>query len=121
MSVPVWPAGLPQEPIKSGYSEQFPDNLLRSSSESGVAKVRRKGATPPFKITVTMLLTAGQRLMLQSFARDTLLDGALRFEFVHPVDDVTFEARLVPADKGLYTIKPHGLDYQVTLNMEVLP
>jgi hypothetical protein len=121
MAIPEWPSALPAAPLKTGYSEQYPNNLLRSSSEAGVAKVRRKGATPPFTISVTFKLSQAQRLILQSFAGETLQDGALRFAFTHPLDGVSFEARLLPDGNSLYKVTPHGIDYLATLELEILP
>lgn len=120
MAIPRWPTTLPLRPLKAGFSEQYPNNLLRSDSEAGVTKVRRKGAAKPWLLTVPLSLTATQRQILISFVKDTLFDGALRFAFSHPVTDADVEVRIVPGD-GLFEISPAGLKYVTTIKLEVLP
>lgn len=122
MAIPVWPLTLPQTGLRTGYEENFPNNLLISQGDVGTGKVRVKGATPPFTFTVPMEMTTAQRGILKTFVQSTLKDGALRFEFTHPVDGTTFEARIVPvSDESLYTATPYGLNYMVSLKLMVLP
>jgi hypothetical protein len=122
MAIPVWPPGLPQESLTNGYSENFPNNLVRYSGESkAVGKVRRRGATPPFTYKASFFLSLDQRDLLRNFVQYTLKDGALRFEFFHPIDRGVIEARIIPDGENLYTITPLLDGYTVTLNIEVLP
>ena len=58
---------------------------------------------------------------MSSFIQDTLLDGALRFSFIHPIEETAIELRLIPSGKHLYTVTRYGLDFVTTLNFEVLP
>lgn len=122
MAIPVWPTSLPQPLLRKGYQGGFPNNLLISEGESGAGKVRPKGATPPFPLTVAVRLTTAQLLILQTFVQDTLKDGSLRFELEHPVHETLVEVRLLPVsgDK-LYSETPDDLEFIVTMNMVVLP
>lgn len=121
MAIPVWPTSLPQDGMINGYNENYPNNLIRSEASAGVAKVRPKGATPPFSFSLGLLLTKAQRLILRDFVKNTLKDGALRFTFVHPVDGYEFEARIIPDGDNLYTVTPLKTNYMTTLKIEVLP
>lgn len=122
MTLPIWPVSLPQEPLRAGYTENYPSNLLRSEGSTGVAKVRRKGAPRPFSFTASFKVTAAQRVTLIQFVNVTLQEGALRFDYTHPVDGTAFEARIVPQGDNLFTLTPRkGSDFTTSLTFEVLP
>ena len=121
MTIPVWPTGLPQETMLYGYSEQYPDNTLRSESDAGVSKVRPKGATPPITFTRDVRLTTEQRGILKTFVYDTLKSGTLRFSFTHPVDGGEIELRMLPQGDSMYTISRYGTTFKTSLKFEILP
>jgi len=122
MAIPVWPTDLPQYTLMQGYSESYPNNLLMSEGDTGVGKVRRKGATPPFAFTRSFYLSKDQRNILANFVQFTLKDGALRFGFVHPVDGNLIEMRIMPVSADdLYTTSREGKVFFVTLRIKVLP
>ena len=121
MALPVWPSTLPQDTLFDGYVENYPNNLLRSEGDSGFGKVRKKGATPPFRFTRNIIISRTQRATLQTFIQSTLNDGALRFEFSHPLDGGTIEMRIVPQGDYLYSVTPYGHNFRVSFDIEVLP
>jgi hypothetical protein len=121
MTIPIWPTSLPQGTLMDGYNEEYPNNLLRFESDAGFGKTRNKGATPPFKFTKSIYLTHEQRVTLKNFVEHTLRNGALRFEYTHPMDDTTIEVRFVPSGEKLLDFKPFGLGFKVDLKLEILP
>lgn len=117
MSVPTWPASLPQRVDQNGYREGAADNVIRTDMAYGPQKRRRRGTAAPKPITIEVILDPDQWGTFLSFYEDTLNDGALSFEWVHPRTQETamfgftagYEARAV----GRYQI--------VSLPLEIMP
>lgn len=100
--MPFWPTALPQAPLKDGYSDTAPDQLLRSDMESGPAKVRRRGTAKPHVAACTYVFTDEEATIFEDFALGTLAGGALAFDWWHPVLARYVRARLVPSGDGLF-------------------
>ena len=121
MAAYTWPVGLPTKPLMDGYGESAGVLILRSPTDAGPAKMRRRGARPD-RLSVRYLLTADQVETLDTFVRGTL-KGTARFDYVHPRTGSTVEVRLVPGQDGdLYSLAPASpTHYSVSLALEVLP
>ena len=115
---PVWPATLPALTEVKNYSEQPPDTLLRSSTDTGPPKLRRRSTANIRPLSGVMLLTAAQTGILDTFFVDDLAGGALAFAGVHPRTGVAIRANL---KRPGYRARPGGLLYDVNLEIEVLP
>jgi len=125
MAIPVWPAELPQFPLRSGYQRTKPNLLRRHQPEQGPTLVEAKAVLGVDVITWPQNFTTAQRDLLQIFAYSTLRSGALRFALPNPDGgSETLECRIVPAsDSALYTeaaIMAKGM-HSITLTLEVLP
>lgn len=115
----TWPPSLPQTPQKN-FSEDVAADVLRTSMDAGVAKVRYRGLKPSV-LHVTFIMTSVQVNTLHTFIVDTLR-GTSRFGFTHPRTNAIVEARIVPQGDNQYTstyIAPGY--YSVNLQLEVLP
>lgn len=120
----IWPLALPQTPLVNGYKESQPSHLLRSQTDTGPAKVRRRGHAKPVSITATYLMTEQQLDLFDSFATGTIMGGALAFDWWDARNLRYVRARIVPQGEDvLYERQPHGttLRWQVTLRLEVFP
>lgn len=127
----IWPPALPQAPLAEGYSETIPSNLLRSETDTGPAKVRRRGTAKPYIISASYLLSTEECEVLDGFLVDTLGGGAICFDWPRPMfhrrEDGSFRyvrARIVPSGDGLYTKNfASGLvdRWNVTLSLEIFP
>lgn len=116
----VWPPSLPRAPRRDGYSEQGGANVLRTPMDAGPAKQRRRSRRPA-PVQCVYRLTADQVQTLTGFI-DNTLRGVARFGWPHPRTRQVVEARVVPAEQGLYTIAPVRAGWwDVTLSVEVLP
>ena len=75
---------LPQTPLLSDYQETFPNLVIRTQTEIGPAKVRKRftSAERPFKLS--MILTSSQATYFDTFFVDTCDGGAGEFTWVHP-------------------------------------
>ena len=118
MSVPVWPAELPQQLFVNGYSQSFAETTIKSEMDAGPAKVRRRFTAGVEPVSGTMLLTETQLGYLRTFFVDTLLGGSLRFSWTKPPAHTT-------ACEMRFTAPPSWTkvegDYEVNLSLEVLP
>jgi hypothetical protein len=115
-----WHTSLPQSLLVDGYRQEPADNLLRSQMDRGPAKVRKDSSAGPRPVSGSILVTAAQLATYKSFHKTTLLDGALRFNWVDPDDGTTaVEMRIVksswaPANKA-------ATRFIISLELEILP
>ena len=120
MTIPVWPEALPQYLIFNGYKEAPPDVVLASKMEIGPDKLRRRASNGPRPIQGKLPpLTSAQVDVLLDFYEIDLLDGSLRFSWLHPRTGAPAEFRFVSRPE------PTGDDasaaYTVALDLEILP
>lgn len=118
MIIPVWPSGLPQEILLNSYSESFPNNLLKTEMETGIAKVRRRMTSMSRPIDGGIVLTKAQVSTFKTFFNTTLSSGAYRFEWTDPITEATVEMRFTsqPTIKAL-----SGELFDISLPLEILP
>lgn len=116
----TWPNTLPQVPQR-GYSEQGGVNLVRSQTDTGPAKQRRRAASAN-KLSVSFLMTTAQVATFEDFVLNSL-KGVSRFYFTHPRLLTQQEVRIVPSGSGdEYTVDYHAPGYwMVKLTLEILP
>lgn len=119
MSVPDWPATLPQVLLVNGYQEGARDNALRSAMDSGPAKVRRRATAAARPVQGKLVMTAAELEIFKDFYADDLLDGSLRFSWMEPADGVTaVEMRFKEAPS--WSAADPGI-YEVNVSLEILP
>lgn len=116
----VWPPALPQVPQR-GFSESVGANIIRTPTDQGPAKQRRRSLRPS-TMGVSFLMTTAQVAILQDFLYDTL-QGVKAFDFIHPRTGYTVNTRVVPGQDGeLFKSTYAAPDYwTITLNFEILP
>lgn len=112
----VWPGSLPQLP-EYGWAERKLENRIRSETDSGPAKVRRRFTRATRQLSLSMLLTQAQVATLDTFHTSTLKDGSLRFDLVHPRTGLTNECRFTSPYE--VTEIAEGL-YRATIELEYL-
>ena len=123
MAVYRWPTNLPQKPQRDGYRRSLPNNLIRSSMDTGSDKVRKRGRFKPQNVSATYVLTDAQRNVLEDFVRNSLAEGAICFNWPHPELNKLVRARLKASNDGILDFQPFGntLVWQVTVNLEIWP
>jgi hypothetical protein len=116
----VWPPSLPQSPQK-GFTETGGVIILRTPTDAGPAKQRRRGEKPQV-MQVSFVMTTEQTQTLENFVKNTLR-GTARFGFTHPRLNSIVETRIVPQSSGdLYTFTYLAPGYwSVSLQLEILP
>lgn len=116
----VWTGSLPQTP-NTDFTETGGVNLIRSPTDAGPAKQRKRGNKPQV-MQMSFTMTPAQVITFEDFVKNTL-KGTARFGFPHPRLGTVVEARIIPQGSGdLYSISyVSPVRYIVSLQMEVLP
>ncbi len=116
----VWPPALPQVPQR-GFSESVGANIIRTPTDQGPAKQRRRSLRPS-TMGVSFLMTTAQVAILQDFLYDTL-QGVKAFDFTHPRTGYTVNTRVVPGQDGELFKSTYAAPgyWTITLNFEILP
>ena len=110
----MWPDSLPEYPQISGYSEKHQSNVVRSSMDTGPAKIRKRFTAIVEMWHVTMTLTSSQVETLETFYRAYC---ASSFDWVHPRTQDPATCRF--SSRPAYTAQENY--FQATFDIEVLP
>ncbi len=113
----AWPASLPQAPL-FGYNEEIGEVKVRTQTDSGPAKVRRRFTESVDRMTWGLALTESQFGDLLTFYKTTTSHGSQRFEITHPRTAALVEVRLV-GPPSFSNPKPNL--YKGSLVFEILP
>lgn len=118
MANPVWPNTLPQRVDAPSFKEKPGSNTIRTAMDVGSAKVRRRTTASVRTVDATMMLSRAERDALDAFYTDTLKDGSLAFDWLHPTTQLaaTFRFRDPPEFNAI-----SGTTYVATLPLEILP
>jgi hypothetical protein len=88
-----WPLTLQQKLNQASFSEQLGDTTLRSETEIGLAKVRRRFTKGVDKLTVTIDVEKDEVATFKTFYDTTLNGGVTPFEFNDPYTNTLTEFR----------------------------
>ena len=113
----VWPAGLPQG-MFIGLQDARVSSLVRSPTDAGIPKVRRRFTATLRVLSVPIVLTTSERTTFDTFYISTLAEGSLPFDWTDPIDGSTVEYRFrEPAE--FRTISTNL--WSAVLSLEMLP
>jgi hypothetical protein len=119
--MPAWPGTLPQKPLQSGFNESLKNLVITTQMDSGPAKVRRRFTAGVKKYSVSFLMTSDQLSTFEIFYNDTILGGALSFDFPDPRTGTTGIFR-IDMSQGAPKIQTNsGNQFFVEFAMEKLP
>lgn len=120
--MPEWPNTLPGIEIGAEMSQQ--DSVVKSPTEFGPGKRRKRFTATSQYYSGTMLLTKAQRDTLQTFFQNTLGFGALAFDFTNPEDNSTLVAArfMSPPSYSALVGGPGGVGlWRASVQLEILP
>lgn len=117
MSIPTWPATMPQNLLISGYSESPPSVVLRTTMDIGPVKLRRRTTSAIRPVTGEQVITSAQLAEFKAFYNTDLYGGALRFSWIDPVTEEAVEMRFTESPSWT----PEDGFYRLRLNLEILP
>lgn len=113
----IWPLTLPQYVDQDGYAQTTKNPLIRTDMEAGPAKVRLRYTAVPEEFNISLVMTKAQFEAFITFFKQTIHYGADIFTWRHPVTRGLSNCRFT----SMYNASPHGLDFKVTISMEILP
>ncbi|WP_119305216.1 hypothetical protein [Dongia deserti] len=121
MANPLWPASLPQDVLVDGYEHNWGVGTIRSQTDTGPAKQRRRFTAVPRPFKALTEVDRTQLATLYAFWRDTLAMGSLPFDWVYPPTQATVTFRFIsdepPRDRPL----PGAQLFEVSMNLEIMP
>lgn len=116
----AWPASLPATPLRIGFKETPPDLVIRSQTDLGPAKVRRRATAGVTRLDMAMLMTSTQLATFKTFMTADLSDRAVSFTHTHPITGAAITVRIVDPP----VIEPYSdlsLDWRISMIWEILP
>lgn len=115
----VWPASLPRKLLVDNFKTGTGDGRLRSSTDSAIAKVRRRFSAIPRPLSGTMFMSRDQLDAFRDFVRNDLAAGSLPFQFPAQGEDGTW---IVQFGQDMPSWVPKGPRYWiVSLDLVILP
>jgi len=112
MTVPSWPASLPQRVLRDGYSEKLRDGRLFSRTQSGPGKVRRRYSSAVLPVSASIIVDYAQKSRLEQFWIEDTVYGSLPFT----MPDQTHDGLPLLDGDGLPVLDGGGLPILVTAN-----
>ena len=120
MADPLWPATLPQNPYaRDGATYTPPDNQLRSNTEIGPPKTRRKFTAVYDRFTFTLELTRTELATLNSFVNVTLQE-VRKFQWIDFRTGAICKYRFVKRPTVMYLVGD-GFLWEVQIELERMP
>jgi hypothetical protein len=119
----VWPGTLPQY-FEIGAQDTRQQGFIRSTTETGPYKQRKRFTATSRFLSGSMLLTGTQRATFETFYKTTISGGTDEFDFIDPVDFVAAPMRFVqpPSCSGVSGgATATTVQWRLDLMLEVLP
>jgi hypothetical protein len=119
----VWPVSLPQY-FEVGVQDTRQQGFIRSQTETGPYKQRKRFTATSRFLSGSMLLTGSERATFETFYKTTLSEGTDEFDFIDPIDFSTVSARFVqaPSCSGVAGgDTATTVQWRLDLMLEVLP
>lgn len=85
MTMIIWPVDLPQELITQGLAEALPDNTLRTKTETGPTRDRRRTTSGRRNVKGTLMIDQTLVSILEEFYFTTTKDGTIEFLWTLPL------------------------------------
>lgn len=117
MATISYPSTLPQYVNQAGFSHSPENPVISTDTDIGPKKRRLRYTAVPEYFSGTLRLTEEQYAIFRTFWKDTLVYGALEFNWVHPLDRIPVEVRMTDSYKAV----PVGIEWDVTISFEVMP
>lgn len=115
----AWPATLPQSPLLDGFEDTPPNLIIRSETDGGQAKVRRRYTAGVRPGKWSFYMTKAQCVIFNTFYEATISGGATPFDFTDPITDATESYRIVRIESPFRPVS--GTLFAITLEVEQLP
>lgn len=122
MPLPVWPTGLPSQPLKEGFSENEHQPLVVTPVEDGPDIMRVQSNTSIIEMAYPLYFTHAQFATFKTFVVTTLSKASSHFTMTVFVAPSTFENRRVYIKGGQWRpATPYRLGWIVRPVLCVFP
>lgn len=112
-----WPKELPQFVDQDGFSTRLQDPVIRTEMDAGPKKTRLRYTFVPEQFDISLTLTKKQFLLFKdTFFKVDLGYGVSEFNWKHPVNQASAVCRFT----NMYQASAQGLDFLVTIGMEII-
>ena len=115
----TWPDTLPQYLLLDGNREAMGDGRLRTQTDTGPGKVRRRSSAVSKPLSGNMIMTEAQLETLLTFVSTDLVGGSLPFTMPTSRGSDTWLVRF--ADALPAYVHLGGGNWSVALALEILP
>lgn len=122
MAASLWPITLPQIFLIDGYARAIASskNLIRSSTDVGPPKIRRRSTAAPVPMSGVFDMTSAQIAILSEFVDGEIEGGALPFQFpAQPPDSGSYLVRFGEELPQFDWLAPGH--WKVDIKLEILP
>jgi len=120
MTVPAWPATLPQDFDRQGFVLAEGDGRLKSPTDTGPGKMRRRSTAVADPMQGQMTMRLAQVLTLRGFVANDTAGGSLPFSIPDPFGGDPLLVQF--ADQGLPQYQNLSGDlWTATFKLDVLP
>lgn len=114
----TWPSSLPQKFDADTYTERRPPNTVRTKTDIGPGKTRRRFTAVSSFLSGSMTLTQSQATTFEDFFDTVTQGGSDPFSWTHPRTGVAITAQF----HGEYQMEDtEGGDVLTAFSVEVLP
>lgn len=120
MANPLWPLSLPPDAF-IGQTFQRRPAFAQFTVDAGPAKRRRIFGNAVTDVKSPMIFTADQMVDFMEFYEETLLEGSLDFDWIHPVTGQLSSFRFSGPPSFSKMESSLGKIYQCVLDLELLP
>lgn len=114
----LYPSTLPKNFNRQDFNRQTQDTTIRTQSETGASKVRRRFTKPIINYSGSMLLDKAQYEIMENFYNTLTAAGTIPFEWKDPITEVTSIFRFTSTIK--YT-SAGGEWFNAAFSIEKLP
>jgi len=121
MSLPVWPATVPYEPLRDAWDVKPFRDPLETEMEAGNVRARRRpgDALPLLKWSAD--LSAAEFAAFRAFVSGSLFGASVRFTMPVSLDGTAFSARTVQMRAGTLGWSASGDKVRVAFDLYVFP
>ena len=105
-------------PLMGSYQESPADNLIRSSMDTGPAKIRKRSTSNTKPMSFNIYVRNEDMDEFDGFFNTDTMGGSLEFDFTHPRTKLAVKARFTSIPS--YSDRS-GKGFNVSIELEIMP
>lgn len=121
MSLPVWPAAIPYQSLRSGWSGTPFRRPLSTEMEGGNTRLRSEPGSDVGTYAWSGILDAAKMSVFEAFVEDAINNGSARFAMMVSRNGITYVMRPVQIVSDIKYTSVGGPNTLVQFTLQVLP